>query len=573
LTFEPGLQTDAAFSPDGRSFAYTSDRAGNFDIWVQSLDGGPARQLTHSLAPDTQPAWSPDGTRIVFRSERDQGGLYRVSLDGGPETQLTSFGVRPVWSADGAEVLFRTEIFPGAQTAIHAVSPEGGEAPRDLAQDFARSGNWSWLEPHPDGRVSGIGLHLKSGVGFYTASRDGKNVVASRLGKDGEWKDLAAAAWRFSWNANGTLLYVEAVFNQVRNVWRVRVDPVTLDWITAERLTTGSGQDVAAALAPAGGRMVFTQQQESRRLWVIPIDADAARVSGSGTAITPEDGRAEGVSLSPDGRRVAYTLLRAGRVRGELLVTELESNNTELFSTDAIAGGWSPDSRTLAYSLKRPDVVLPQEWALAVRQVGGPERIIGRWSKTEAFLPTDWTRDGASLLGSYQSPPFTGPAALALWPLSSPAPKQRTLIEAPGFSLWQGKLSPNGRWLAFVAQPLDEPNRLGMYVARERAPVSEWMQIASSHPWADKPRWAPNGRVLYFISKRGAPHFNLWGVRFDPDRGTPIGDSFALTRFDTPRLRISPDVGWTEIGISATRAVVTMETTRGNIWMMDNVDR
>ena len=80
LTFDPGLQTDAAFSPDGRSIAYASDRGGNFDIWVQSLDGGQPRQLTHSPAQDTQPAWSPDGKRIVFRSERDQGGLFRVSV-------------------------------------------------------------------------------------------------------------------------------------------------------------------------------------------------------------------------------------------------------------------------------------------------------------------------------------------------------------------------------------------------------------------------------------------------------------------------------------------------------------
>jgi hypothetical protein len=71
----------------------------------------------------------------------------------------------------------------------------------------------------------------------------------------------------------------------------------------------------------------------------------------------------------------------------------------------------------------------------------------------------------------------------------------------------------------------------------------------------------------------GRTLFNLWGVRFDPDRGSPIGGPFALTRFDTPALRISPDVGWTEIGISATRAVLTMETVRGNIWMMENVDR
>ena len=149
-----------AFSPDGRSIAYASDRAGNFDIWVQALDGYEPRQLTHSPSPDTQPAWSPDGTRIVFRSEREQGGLFRVSADGGPETQLTTFGVHPIWTANGTEVLFRTNSLSGIQSALLAVSPDGGEQPREVAQPFSRSGNWTWLAPHPDGLVSAIGVHL-----------------------------------------------------------------------------------------------------------------------------------------------------------------------------------------------------------------------------------------------------------------------------------------------------------------------------------------------------------------------------------------------------------------------------
>ncbi len=107
---------------------------------------------------------------------------------------------------------------------------------------------------------------------------------------------------------------------------------------------------------------------------------------------------------------------------------------------------------------------------------------------------------------------------------------------------------------------------------RGRAPA-EWIRIAANHPWADKPRWAPNGRLLYFISNQGSPYFNLWAVRFDPDRGTPIGEPFQLTRFDTPGLSISPDVSNSEIGISARRAVLTMQTVRGNIWVMENVDR
>jgi hypothetical protein len=76
LTFGSGLQTDVTWSPDGRFIAYASDKAGNFDIWVQPIAGGDALQVTHSPAQDIQPAWSPDGSTLVFRSDRGGGGLY-----------------------------------------------------------------------------------------------------------------------------------------------------------------------------------------------------------------------------------------------------------------------------------------------------------------------------------------------------------------------------------------------------------------------------------------------------------------------------------------------------------------
>ena len=65
LTFDPGLQTNPTFSPDGRFIAYASDRGGNFDVWVQPVAGGSPVQVTNSPAADTQPSWSPDGSTIA----------------------------------------------------------------------------------------------------------------------------------------------------------------------------------------------------------------------------------------------------------------------------------------------------------------------------------------------------------------------------------------------------------------------------------------------------------------------------------------------------------------------------
>ena len=126
LTFDEGLQTHPAFSPDGRLIAYASDKSGNFDIWVQQLSGGEAVQVTKSAATDTQPAWSPDGSTIAFRSERDGGGIYVVPALGGAEVKLTALGEHPSWSPDGSEVWFIMQTFTHASSVVRAVPLDGG---------------------------------------------------------------------------------------------------------------------------------------------------------------------------------------------------------------------------------------------------------------------------------------------------------------------------------------------------------------------------------------------------------------------------------------------------------------
>src|SRR5262244_3219312 len=58
LTFEDGLQTGATWSPDGRYIAYSSDRGGKFDIWVQQVSGGNPIQITKGPGHHWQPDWS-----------------------------------------------------------------------------------------------------------------------------------------------------------------------------------------------------------------------------------------------------------------------------------------------------------------------------------------------------------------------------------------------------------------------------------------------------------------------------------------------------------------------------------
>jgi eukaryotic-like serine/threonine-protein kinase len=181
LTFGPGLQTDVTFSPDGRFIAYSSDRAGNFDIWVQPVAGGDPVQVTKSPSQDTQPDWSPDGSMIVFRSNRSSGGLYLIPALGGQERQLASFGSHPKWATNGGEIFFLVgSDLEGLKSLarFYTVSPDGG-TPRELAASFLVKGLWTWVAAHPDGRVSAIGTHAALGWGFFTFTRNGDQVIKS----------------------------------------------------------------------------------------------------------------------------------------------------------------------------------------------------------------------------------------------------------------------------------------------------------------------------------------------------------------------------------------------------------
>ena len=80
LTPGAGDESGPTWSPDGTKIAYRSYVGGNYDIYVMDADGGNKIRLTTHAGVDNTPHWSPDGTKIVFETNRD--GDYRAVLDG-----------------------------------------------------------------------------------------------------------------------------------------------------------------------------------------------------------------------------------------------------------------------------------------------------------------------------------------------------------------------------------------------------------------------------------------------------------------------------------------------------------
>jgi serine/threonine protein kinase len=120
VTQDTGYTGEPALSTDGRLLAYASDRSGegNLDIWVQQLGGGDPIRLTTDAADDDSPSFSPDGNRIVFRSRRDDSGIYVVPALGGTPRRIADRGGYPNFSPDGATVSYwRNEFDTGGATA------------------------------------------------------------------------------------------------------------------------------------------------------------------------------------------------------------------------------------------------------------------------------------------------------------------------------------------------------------------------------------------------------------------------------------------------------------------------
>jgi Tol biopolymer transport system component len=215
------------------------------------------------------------------------------------------------------------------------------------------------------------------------------------------------------------------------------------------------------------------------------------------------------------------------------------------------------------------------EVALAIWRTDINEEELISTPRTDRMIdPSDWSPDGQRVLAAWVDP--SGAGSLGLWPLSA-APHAETamkvLAQAPNYALYEAKYSPDGRWISFNAVNLREPGASTIFVMpSEGAERSGWIALTGERQWADKPRWSPDGSLVYFVKQDA--FFNLWAERFDGVAGKPVGQPFQVTRFDNPRRQLSPNfVAGAGIGVSADRLVLTVMEQTGNVWMLDGVDK
>lgn len=158
LTRAPGHDLYPAWSPDGKRIAFSSNRAGaEPELYVMRADGSRVRRLTKTAkwVEDTMPRFSPDGRYIVFTSNRVAFANYEIfrvrSSDGGGARRLTFYGtadphkpgddLMASYSPDGSRIVFISER--GGGYGVWSMNADGGNARRlvrnpDLNHAFPR---------------------------------------------------------------------------------------------------------------------------------------------------------------------------------------------------------------------------------------------------------------------------------------------------------------------------------------------------------------------------------------------------------------------------------------------------
>jgi len=181
--------------------------------------------------------------------------------------------------------------------------------------------------------------------------------------------------------------------------------------------------------------------------------------------------------------------------------------------------------------------------------------------------PYDWTADGKSVLAAERG---------EIWQLSIDAAPNAgaaaiKIASDPMYHLWQSHFSPDERWIVYGGERVQSSRQETTIYVVPRA-GGAWVPITGNSHWYDKPRWSPDGKTIYYVMDQNGL-FNVWGTRFDPAKGKPIGQPFQVTMFDGPKLMFPLSIEPIEISIGGSKLALTLEEASGSIWMLDNVDR
>jgi eukaryotic-like serine/threonine-protein kinase len=500
FTYEPGLFESPTWSPDGKLVAFASNRSGNFEIYVRRVDGGQEINVTDHPAEDIQPAFSPDGRSIAFISTRSArtglvpvgqalgleyrvfgGDLWITPALGGTARRLAPDANYPTWRPDGGAILYVSG--PEDRRILREISPDGSSSREVLKSEDSR---WEILRPS----YSHDGLWITFG--------DTATNLLLMPARGGTPRALFTST-SHAWADDGSLYFLKRGAAGGTTIGRVGMDSKT-------GLVTGSEEVVAVltgalgdiAVAPGSHGLAVSAIEAGFNLARLPLSPDGSRPTGPEDALSSGSIRNRYPAYSFDGRRLAYSSNRTGRL--EVWVLDLETLRQERLPTpeglETYISSWFPDGQSLL---------------VMGSTIGGPRTL---WvisldgSRAEELR---WAGEAPPTLGSLRVSPdgrrvlvelVEGPEGHQLYEFDLVGRSKRRVASAPG-NTYDGIWSRDGRQIAYIA------NTAGtLQLWTQPAQGGEPRQLPFGRERMRHPSFSPDGRWIYVQ----ASHRNIWRV-------------------------------------------------------------
>lgn len=458
-------------SRDGNNLVFVGTSEGKQMLFLRPMDGTAAKPL-RGTENGKFPFWSSDGKSIGFFADQQ---LKRVDLAGGPPISLAPAEDARGGSWAGKSILYTPYIYG----VIYRVPSSGGKPIPVTKMDASQHTTHRWPQFLPDGEhflylaashMNGSGKNAAIYVGSIDGA-SGKQILQTNT-------NALYASGNLLYYSEGSLMF--QVFDAKRLELGGAASPI--DSVLRE-----SGNWGMIASASENGVLVFQSAGEAKYP-IVWLDR-----SGHASGPPPFSLELLDLRLSPDRTRAAIVGFGEGVPRGVAYVCDLKTGaRTRLtFEEDAWFVVWSPEGGRIAYSVQQPGAENTEIYVKRSDGSGEGELLL---SSGQLDHPTDWTREGPYISFNRGR---VGAQQIWILPLSGERKAFRLFPNAK-YEHFDGRISPNGKWIAYVSA---ESGHGEIYVTSFPRGIGKW-QITSGggNPAAI---WRPDGKELYYVSQEG----------------------------------------------------------------------